>query len=123
MLNCHKDEDKSRKKTRGITFQKEDYETLESDSSKFHRSGIDDESQSRKPILTRKVSGKITAIEWKDEDVMNDTHKGLLLNPQVQRPIYCHAAKEMSTLLTDHKKEGGLHLMHGPLCLFIDLNL
>ena len=123
VLNCHRDEDKSQKKTRRTEFQKEDYETLESDFPKFHHSRIDDESQSRKPMLTRTVSGKITAIKWKDKDVINHTHKGLLLNPQVQRPNYYHAAKYMSKLSTNLKKEGGLRLIHGPLSLFVDLNL
>ena len=44
-------------------------------------------------MLTRTVSEKVTAIEWKDEAVINDTHKGLLLNSQVQRRNYYYAAK------------------------------
>jgi len=39
------------------------------------------------------ISGKATAIEWRDEDFINKTHKRILMNQQVQRPNYHHAAK------------------------------
>ena len=47
----------------------------------------------RKSMLMRTVSGKVTAIEQKDKDDTNGTQKGPLLNPQVQRSNYYHAAK------------------------------
>ena len=80
-------------KAKRTVFQKEDFETLKRNFLKFHQSRIDDESQSRKSILMMTVSGKGTAIKWRDEGVKHDTHKELLLTPQVQKPNYYHAAK------------------------------
>jgi hypothetical protein len=49
MLICHtRKEDKCRNRARRTVFQKEDYETLESNFPKFHQPIIDLESQSEK---------------------------------------------------------------------------
>ena len=80
MLNCHR---KDQQRARRSAFQKEDYETLERNFPTFHQSRIDLESQNEKTTLTRNVTGEFAAIEGKDEDIINYTHKRLLLNQQV----------------------------------------
>ena len=65
----------------------------------------------KKSTLMRNVAGNISAIDWKDKVPINNTHKGLLVNPQMQRPGYYHAETEMSELSSKNKIEGGLHLL------------
>ena len=108
MLNCHR---KDRKRASETAFHKGEYERLESNFQRFHQSRIDLESQNDKRALVRNVDGEILAIDSWDEGHINDTPKRLLLDQQVKRPNYYHAAKEMLKLSSNTKKEGGLHLL------------
>ena len=90
MLNCHQ---KDRKRTSETAFHIGEYERLESNFPRFHQSRIDLESQNDKRALVRNVDGENLAIDGWDERHINDTYVGLLLDQQVKRPNYYHAAK------------------------------
>ena len=67
---------------------------------------MDSNDQEKERGIT--ILAKNTAIEWNDEDFINMTHKGLLMNPHVQRPNYHDASKEMSNLSRNNEEDGGL---------------